>query len=84
MALCVPGQGREELWVLEVQSDDVGQRQLAAGTPPVDHTDRKSQQEDGDGWEDDVDHQLSLPVRSEVRTRPAGALVKREDGFIVV
>lgn len=47
VAFGVPGQRGEELGatlgVLEVQSDDVGQAQLAAGTAAVDQADRESQ-----------------------------------------
>lgn len=84
VALCVPGQGGEELCaalcVLEVQSDDVGQAQLAAGTPAVDQTDQESQQEDGDEREDNVDHQLRLSVLPQVQTIPVVALeINKED-----
>lgn len=71
MALCVPGQGGEELGaalcVLEVQSNDVGQAQFAAGAPKVDEAGQESQKEDGDDREDDVDHQLRLSVFSQVQ-----------------
>lgn len=46
VALCVPGQGGEELGaafcVLEVQSDDVGQAQFAAGATMVDEAGQES------------------------------------------
>lgn len=86
VALRVPGQGGEELGaalcVLEVQSDDVGQAQFAAGTPAVDQTHQESQQKDGDDRQDNVDHQLRLSVLPQVQLIPLVALESNKGELI--
>lgn len=84
VALHVPGEGGEELRValrvVEVQSNDVGQAQLAAGTPTIDQTNHESQQEDCEDRQDNIDHQLRLSVLTQVQPIPAVALeINKED-----
>lgn len=78
VALGVPGQRGEELGaalgVLQVQGDDVGQPQLAAGTAAVDQGGQESQQEDADHRQDHVDHQLRPPVVPHLHAVPVAAL----------